>query len=228
MSDNRRWGFDEADDWEYESTRRTDAPAAEAVHALIGRDADGAVTVTVTPTAEVLAVKLAAGWRRSVDPRGLHFAVRSAANTATMQALARQVEQPQPVVPVQQVARQDETPITKEDALLLMAEVSADLARFTSAMGEVTNHPVVAESAGGHVRGSAKGGQVIELTIDPGWASGARESELESEVLEVLKALQSRGAPRELVNGPQSPAIAELTTLLTDPTTLLRRVGLLP
>lgn len=235
MSDDRRWGFEEAEDWEYEDTRpsqRTDSSAAELVS---GQDPDRVVTVTVTPTADVVSVRLAADWRRSVDPRALHESVRAAANAATMQALALQLEQ-RPTAPQGAPATEptaapgtsDQTPITREDALRLMDAVSADLERFTRKLAATVDQPVTVESAGGHVRGSAQRGQVLELSIDPNWSSGARVTEIESELTDVLTKLRNRSVPPDLASGPQSPAIAELTALLNDPQALLRRVGLLP
>lgn len=216
MSD--RWGFEEADDWEVQESQ-----PQQVAEALVGQDADGLATVTVTPTADVVSVRLAGDWRQS---RGLSAAVVSAANAATMRALAWQVENPPPASAP--VGTPDETPISAADALRLVDAVSADLAAFASRTAEIIDRPVVAESRGGHVRGSARGGQVVELTIDPGWTSAVRVSEVESELLDALKTLRVRSVPAELTGGPKSDAITELTALLADPNALLRRVGLRP
>ncbi|MFB9600836.1 hypothetical protein ACFFSW_34485 [Saccharothrix longispora] len=187
------------------------------------------MTVTVDDSADVLAVALAARWRQAVDPRSLGSAVTSAMNEATMRALAKQVERPVVVEPPAPPAPQhDGSRITLAEATRLMDAVTADLERFTRQVSEVVDRPVTAESRGGHVRGTAQRGQVLDVAVDPGWAHAARDSELEQELVEVLRALRARSAPADLARGPQSPAIAELTALVSDPNTLLRRVGLLP
>ncbi|WNV82077.1 hypothetical protein [Umezawaea sp. Da 62-37] len=209
MSD--RWGFEEADDWEAEAPR----PRA-AVEALVGRD--GVVAVAVETGGAVVGVRLALGWRES---RGLAAAVVSAANEATARALAWQAGNPAPVTAP--MAGGDEAPITAADALRLVEAVSADLAEFARRTAEAAG-PMTARSAGGHVGAVARAGRVAEVSIDPGWANAVRASEVESELLDVLRALRERGA----VDRPESGAIAELTALLGDPNALLRRVGLVP
>lgn len=233
--DDRRWGFEEADDRKFDEARSTRDPVSDSADTVSGHDADGVVTVTVTPSAEVVSVELAAGWRNSVEPRLLHARVLAAANAATMQALARQIdeqEQHPPVPPdapgnVHGTGVSDETPITKEDVLRLVDAVSADLQNFSQHLSAVVDQPVSAESAGRHVRGSGQRGQVVELAIDARWAGHVRNPEIESELVEVLRKLQRSGSPGELANGPQSSAIAELTALASDPHKFLRRLGLL-
>ncbi|WP_148088798.1 YbaB/EbfC family nucleoid-associated protein [Saccharothrix texasensis] len=196
---------------------------------LRGRDSGGVVTVTVDDSADVLAVALAARWKQAVDPRSLGSAVTAAVNAATMQALAKQVERPvadEP--PVSPVPRHDGSRITPAEATRLMDAVTADLERFKRQVAEVVDRSVTAGSRGGHVRGTAQRGQVLDIAVDPTWAHTARTSELEQELLEVLRALRARSAPADLAQGPHSPAIAELMALVSDPNTLLRRVGLLP
>ncbi|PRY46467.1 hypothetical protein [Umezawaea tangerina] len=206
MSD--RWGFEEADDWESE------APAPQrTTEALVGRHAP--VTVTVTPDAEVLSVHLTDPWRA---PRTLATAAARATNEAVVQALAWQAEHPSPTAAP--VPGTTETPITPEDALRLLAAVSADLAEFTKRTTEAATPTV--RSAGGHVTAVGRAGQVVQVTIDPAWLNTARASEVESELLDALRTLRRRTA----VDRPESGAIAELTSLLHHPDALLRRVGL--
>ncbi|MEV4027325.1 hypothetical protein AB0K14_31300 [Actinosynnema sp. NPDC050801] len=185
--------------------------------------------MTVDDSADVLSVALAAHWKQVVDPRALGSTVTSAMNAATMQALAEHVERPvaeEP--PASSIPPQDGSRITPAEATRLMDAVTADLERFKQQVAEVIDRSVTAESRGGHVRGTAQRGQVLDIAIDPAWAHTARNSELEQELLEVLRALRARSAPTDLAQGPQSPAIAELVALVSDPNTLLRRVGLLP
>ncbi|RKT54120.1 hypothetical protein [Saccharothrix australiensis] len=235
MKDDRRWGFEEADDWEYAAERRA-APKHSAeqddADSAIGVDASGAVTVVVGPDGQARAVTLIADWRRALDPRGLGGAVLSAANNATMQALARGMEAarestPDSSGPRTPVAPAD-SPLTAQDALRLFDAVTAELAAFTSELDHAVDTPVTVESAGGHVRGTVRTGQVIGFEADGRWAHGAPNREIEGELVEVLRKLHADGSPSRLADGPRGPAIAELRALASDPDTLLRRVGLLP
>lgn len=196
---------------------------------MAGRDPDGVITVAVNDEAEVQSVVIATGWKQRVDPRALGAAVVQAANAATVQALAKQAERPAPPSQSQSQSQSQSTErITPAEALRLMDAVSADLARYTRRMAEVVDRPTTVESRGGHVRGTAHRGQVLALDADPGWTHTARVNEMQQEFLEVLRNLRDRSVPTDMTAGPQSPAIAELTALVSDPGTLLRRVGLLP
>jgi DNA-binding protein YbaB len=223
-----RFGFEEGDE---EDRRPRSAPKEPEApqDTLVGRDADGVVTVAVNDGAEFQSVTIATQWRQSVDPRVLGSAVTQAANAASMAALVQQIERPAEPAP-RQVAPppQSDERITPEQALRLMDAVSADLARFTQRMSEVVDRPLTVESRGGHVRGTTHRGQVLNLEVDPAWTHSARVSEMQQEFLEVLRNLRAQSVPADLAQGPHSPAIAELTALVSDPNALLRRVGLLP
>ncbi|OKI30336.1 hypothetical protein A6A25_29195 [Saccharothrix sp. CB00851] len=228
MGETFTFGFEEGDEEDHRP-RRTQEAAADVADVLRGSDSGGVVTVTVDDSADVLSVTLASQWKQAVDPRALGSTVTSAMNAATMQALAKQVERPvaeEPPAPP--VPPPDGPRITLAEATRLMDAVTSDLEHFKRQVTEVVARPVTGESRGGHVRGTAQSGQVLDIAVDPAWAHTARTSELEQELLEVLRALRARSAPADLARGPQSPAIAELTALVSDPNTLLRRVGLLP
>lgn len=228
MGETFTFGFEEGDEEDRRPRRKQEA-APDVADVLRGSDSGGVVTVTVDDSADVLSVTLASQWKQAVDPRALGSVVTSAMNAATMRALAKQVERPvaeeppTPPVPPQNGSR-----ITLAEATRLMNAVTADLERFKRQVAQVVDRPVTAESRGGHVRGTARSGQVLDIAVDPACAHTARTSELEQELLEVLRALRAGSAPADMARGPQSPAIAELTALVSDPTTLLRRVGLLP
>lgn len=230
MSDEYSFGFE--DGYEPEEEPRRPAAATGGPGGLVGRDPDGVVTVAVGESATVVSVTLTRDWRRLIDPQALGSVVVTAVNTATMQAVARQVEQHPPTAaePVSAPAAPtfDDSRITPDYAMRLMDTVSADVERFMRQVDDAVERPVAVQSRGGYVRGTAQGGQVIELVVDPDWIKGARTTGIEDELLDVLTALHRRSAPTDLAAGPQSPAIAELTMLLSDPNTLLRRVGLLP
>jgi hypothetical protein len=237
MNDHR-WGFEEADDWEdlapsppRSANGSANGSADDSAEALTGQDPDGVVTVAVGPDAGVLSVTLAENWRGLVDPRALHHSVRAAANNATMQALASRVQaEPPPQAPqsVAPAGPAGNAPITREDALRLMAAVDAELADFSRQLSAVADQRVTAESAGRHVSGSALRGQVVDVSIDANWAASARAAEIETELVDVLRRLHRMSTPTELAGGPQGQAITELNALLSDPQALLRRVGLLP
>lgn len=221
-----RFGFEEGS--EEDRPPRPSSGEREQQDLLTGRDPNDVVTVAVNDLAEVQSVTVAAQWRQSVDPRALGSAVSQAANAATVQALAKQVERPTELAPDQPPPPPPTERITSEQALRLMEAVNADLARYAQRMTEVVDRPTTVESRGGHVRGTAHRGHVLDLEVDPVWTNSARVTEMQQEFLEVLRALRARGVPADLARGPQSPAITELTALLSDPNALLRRVGLLP
>lgn len=192
------------------------------------------VSVEVGDAGEVLAVSLTADWKRRVDPRRLSTHVVAAANEATLRAATVQTERT-PVDKPATAARSaqeaggiaaSDDPITKDAAMQLIAAVSADLDAFRQRLGASVGSTVSAESSGGHVRGTARQGQVLELVVDATWCSSARNAEIEGELAQTLESLQRRTNPPELTGGPDSPAISQLFALASDPQRLLHRLGL--
>lgn len=225
--DDRRWGFEEADDWDYEQS--TSEPAAdEAEETVLGSDPDRIIEVIVTRNAEVRAVRLSPQWRSSVDPRALEHSVLAAANAATMQALAKNVEDLQTADPPENTtpASHDLEQLTAVGVQRLLDSASHELERFTEQLSSVVDRPVQLESAGGHVQGTAQRGQVLELTVDVHWATQARHTEIESELVDILRRLHASSTPNELAAGPQGSAISELMELARDPQRLMRRLGM--
>lgn len=223
--------FEDLESWD--SVPNSDPPkATEADDDAASPDDGPAVTVSVTEVGAVTSVVLAASWRRSVDPRELHSEVLSAANSAMMQALANQVGQAEQTQGASTSGAPtgipDTSPLSKHDVLRLVDAVSADLNRFTEQLSTRVEQTVSAESSGGHVRGSAQRGQILDVWIDSRWASSARNSEIELELTDVLKRLGELSSPGDMMHGPQSQAINELRALASDPQLFLRRVGLLP
>ncbi|WP_372672107.1 hypothetical protein [Amycolatopsis kentuckyensis] len=228
MPDDEEWAFEaETDLWDdgespppSEAEPEPDGPA--------GRDEDSVVTVTVSPGGEVRQVRLAEDWKSKVDPRGLHSSVLTAANAATIDALAQRAREVQENPLPRPPADADETPLTAQDVLRLEDAVRAELEQFSTRMSAAGTGVVTAESSGGHVSGSARSGRYLGLDLDATWASIARNAEVESELLDVLRTLHRRSAPSDFAPQPQSPAYTELMGLLADPARLLRRVGLTP
>lgn len=229
MSD--RWGFEEDDEWDV--VDESAEPVSDGDDFLRGTDPDGIVTVAVTENAEVRSVMLTPDWKSAVDPRGLHSHVVAAMNAATMQALARQVERaglsdsssPGTGAPPATSDRlTEETPITKEDAMRLVDAATADLERFMSRASTIADAVISIESAGGHVMVSGRQRQVREVTIDADWAGRVRPTEIEAELLDVLRRFGAESDLGELAQGPRSPAITELQNLAADPHALVRRI----
>lgn len=223
-----KWGFEEADDWEDLEPDGHSGADPEFEETLVGRDTDQVVEVVVSPEAEPVAVRLSPDWNKSVDPRVLHSSVLTAANNATMQALARSVEQvklagaPLPPSPT----GTDESPLNAVDVRRLLDAVSVELDRYAEQLQAVVDREVHAESAGGHVTGVAQRGQILSLDIDGNWAVQARHTEIESELIDVLRKLRESTTPRELAAGPSGTAISELMELAADPPRLMRRLGM--
>lgn len=226
--DDRRWGFEEAEDWERDDQPGQTDPAAQPEETLVGQDAHRVIEVVVSQGADVVAVRLAPSWRQMVDPRALHTSVLSAANAATMAALARSVEQvdlmPGPAPPEEPAA--DESALTGQDVGRLLDAVDAELRQFIRQLSAVVDQPAEVSSSGGHVHGSAQRGQVLALELDSTWASRARHTEIEAELVEVLRGLHYASTPRELAVGPSGTAISELMGLAADPRRLMRRLGM--
>ena len=145
--DDHRWGFEEADDWEYErlSSKPSPDPVKEPAETLVGQDPDGVVAVVVSPEAEVAEMRLSPEWRRSVDPWDLHSHVLSAANTATLRALAYNVERIESTPasePGESRGAAEESALTSLDVQRLLDAVSAELGNFTERLSEIVDRPV--------------------------------------------------------------------------------------
>ena len=196
-----------------------DEPSRVDPDGLTGTDPDRVVRVIVSDDADVLAVRLTDGWERTVDPRSLHTAVLAATDHAL--ALAAAVERPSAPRP-QPSGETGE--LSTEDTIRLVDAVFADLDAFVREAAAAIDHPVEAESRGGHVRGRAQTGRVLDLAIDADWAANRRAAEVEGEIFEVLRDLRKRSVPAR--TKPESRAISELAALASDPQTLFKRVGL--
>jgi DNA-binding protein YbaB len=233
---NVRWGFEEDDGWD-EDERNEDHPVVEDNELLAGQDPDRILTVRVTDMAEVRSVALDRDWKNSVDPRGVHVNVLAAMNAATMQALAKQVEQTDmsgrstvgfgaaPPGSEAGGSTADDTPITQEDAIRLVDAATADLERYLSQAISIAHAVISAESSGGHITVSGRQRQIRDVSIDTDWVARARRSEIESELLDVLTSFGAKSSFGELAQGPQSSAVTELVNLAADPQALVRRIA---
>lgn len=228
---DRRWGFEDAEDWEYEEASRHEQPVEPPEETVAGQDTDGVVTVHLGPVGDVVSVRLSADWRNFVDPRALGPHVRDAANNAVLQVAtleAQRVDR-EGVTPTYEPASafgSELSPLSKQDVERLLAAATEELANFTRRASEVGGR-VEAESVGGHVSGSARRGQVVQVNVDATWAARARAAEIESELTDLLMRLRNATSVGDLAGGPTGPALAELTALVHEPQTLLRRMGLL-
>lgn len=228
---NTRWGFEQDDEWD---DANHDESTTETDETLTGQDLDEIVTVGVNDVAEVVSVRLAGDWKSSVDPRGLHANVLAAMNAATMQALSKQLNEVDmtgasagtgsPPVTSQHDERPEETPITPEYAMRLVEAASADLERYLTQAVAIADASVTTTSAGGHVSVSGRQRRVFEVSIDANWATGARHTEIESELRDALTGFSARSSLGDIAEGPRSSAITELTALTSDPEALVRRI----
>lgn len=188
------------------------------------------VAVGVDDAGLVTSVSLATTWKQTVDPRELHTTVLNAVQNATMQVLVNKADQVDMTSSAPTIGSPtnspDISPLSTGDVQRLLDDVYADVDRFTEQASVQLNQPVSITSSGGHVRGSARNGQIHDLSIDPNWSSRARNTEIESELNETLKKLSEQGTPGDLAKGPQSRAISELNDLVRDPQLFLRRLGL--
>lgn len=218
---NHSWGFEEAD----EDDARVDAPVTEE-EPLTGADADGIVTVTVDDTAAVRSVRLGDGWQDNAVRRGLGARVVDAMTAATVRAIARNAERADDEPAPPPAAAKQDGPITADHVMRLLHTVSTDLSQFRQRLSAVVDETVTVTSAGGHVTVSGRQGRTGDVSLDQDWLYGARASEVESELREALTAFRAASSPGELAEGPQSSAIGELMSLVSDPDAMVRRIRL--
>lgn len=225
MTDGGRFGFEDDDDGvpPEPGPDATDGP-------ITGTDPAGAVLITVNESADVLSVRLADDWKSAVEPRALQSSVLTAMNAATALALGRQVERAEEspgtdVPPGTSQPPQDDRPITKQDALRLLDEVTSDLERFMQQLSAISDQVVSTQSAGRHVRVSGKQRQVTEVDLDPSWVTAVPDGEIESELRDALVSFSQKSSVGELAQGPQSLAISELQSLIANPHETVRRIN---
>ncbi len=89
----------------------------------------------------------------------------------------------------------------------------------------ITDTTTAADSAGGHVVVSGIRRQVRSVSIDPQWAGTARNTEIESELRDALRAFVDRSTTGELTKGPRSAAISELMGMVADPQLTIQRIS---
>jgi DNA-binding protein YbaB len=231
----QRWGFEEDDEREDQPDDGGGPPPTDE-DTVQGADPNGIVTVVANLAGEPVAVRLEPRWAETAGPHRLPDLVRTAANGASVAALARQVsdsvpneaEAPTQPPTAEPVGGGPGDPITAMNRVLaLMDTVSAELEQFEQRLSTVSAVVVAARSGGRHVTVNGRDGQVLDVVLDPDWAGSVRASEVESELLDALRTFHRRTTPGELAEGPRSPAITELNNLVRNPSALLREFGLL-
>jgi hypothetical protein len=216
-----RWGFELDDEFGDERGDQIAASRRDAGERLVGKDRDEIVTVTVTDIADVVSVELAAGWKRSVDPRMLGHHVMEAVTAATARAMAARAESG--ALPRPPAATVDHGPLTRYDLMRLIDSVTTDIDRIrqhTALLIQEVTHV----SRGGHVRLTGAGRRVRAVVMDTKWVWRVRSGEVASELTEALKTFCAR-APRP-GDLPRGNAIDELNALVADPACTLRRLGM--
>lgn len=238
---DRRWGFEDDAEWDDQpaggTARQPDEPDTDDIQ---GADPDRTVTVTANPSGQFIAVGLVADWRRQVPPETVGQRTQAAANDATMAVLARKLAEPDGdslsaensaddvgAGPVSHDVAADPGAMA-EHVLRLVDSVIGELARFERQLVGVIGARVSADSRGRHVTATSMHGQIVDVSIDQRWLHAAAHKEIEHELADALRRVQSAAAPPELAAGPSGPAIAELNRLVRDPVTFLRQLGLTP
>ncbi|MET9001811.1 hypothetical protein [Amycolatopsis sp. NPDC004169] len=196
MPDDEEWAFEaETDLWD---DGERPSPAADEPEPD-GRDGDAVVTVTVAPDGEVRQVRLTEVWKSKVDPRGLHSNVLTAANAAAIETLAQRAREVQENPPPRPPSEADETPLPAQDVLRLEDAVRANWS--STPPGCLRPEPASSPR------------KAAAATCA---ASIARNTEVESELLDVLRILHRRSAPADFAPQPRGPAYTELMSLLAD------------
>jgi DNA-binding protein YbaB len=234
--------FEVEDDYDESPRRRAPRPIVEEPvdeDGVSRKDPAGLVTVRVDAAGGVKSVKLADQWQRSVAPQALHVNVLQAANAAIMAALAQEGSNTAPLpwaaTTHAPVARAEAKPQPRSpqdrfagsvEVVRLVNTVVAELAQFDQKLGAARAHPASVQSRGQHVRVAADNVRILGVSIDPGWLGSTRDPEIESELVDALVQAQSQASLGSLAQGPQSPAISEMMSLVSNPAELLRRLGL--
>jgi hypothetical protein len=235
-----RWGFEEYDeDDDYaEGHDHLASPGpggGDASDEVIRRSGpDGLVEIAVNDEGVPVSVALAQDWKASVRPHELHASVTEAYQAATVTAALAEHDEAGfndrsgGVLPSDDelaAFTMDDSPLTARDINRLVSGVAADAQSLADRMTEYARQRAEVESGGGHVRIAGESGQVGQLVLDPRWASGARNSEIEAELLDALRKFHSRsgsGDDLNVLNG--SLNFRELFYLVKNPEVMMRRI----
>lgn len=226
----RRWVLNEEEEEELnlngergESTVCTRSPSMDGDFS--GEDHSGTVRVSATESGEICSVRISDDWKQTIHPRMLAEGILAAVNAASMHAAQSRNNKYQAEVPSSKSSMYDEGLISKGDMLRLVESAMLDMAQFKQHVFGAASRVSHFESAGAHVWGFEQYGRVADISIDVRWASNARKLEIEREILDALKRVDTTSLTG-LARGPQGKNIDELATLTADPHRLLQKVGI--
>lgn len=226
------WGFDQADDVELDDLAPENSTVDDS-ELLIGQDNDQTITISVTPTCTVHSVALTRNWRTQVTPDVLQSKATQAVQAATTKVISYQAERTDmdsghgvgtnsPQATSKQ--SEDDTPITRDHVLQLLSTVSVDVEKFTKNVSSIATKQITSTSSSGRVTVSGTHQVVQTMSLDTRWVDTARDSAIEVEILDALANFFANSSLKELAQGPDSPAITELMSLVADPEGTLRRI----
>jgi DNA-binding protein YbaB len=185
------------------------ADANAHIEAVTASDSTGTVTISLDKAGVLHDVKVAATWRKSLEPNMLAAAVQEAIATAVAQRtetwatrFAEQSNEPdpplRPMEPSSQslagklAAATDETSpgdyaAGLEELLAMVKDVNAGLEQATSEVGVFIAAHYQGRSSSGHVRASVAGsGTIDDLTLDQRWIAKAHHFNVGREITEAV------------------------------------------
>ena len=170
-----------------------------------GTAGDGAVQLRIHYSATDARVDLYHGWRSRVGPDLLGAAVLQALGTATAaRATAWALDQAEAATThAGPPARPATGRVATREAVDKMLRAFRDPREFRAQLAELGQQSRVVSGPGREVTVVARGGQVVDLRLDPGWRRTATDSDLERRLADGLHtALQQCAAiPTQALDG---------------------------
>ncbi|HEU5471464.1 MAG TPA: hypothetical protein VFV67_12485 [Actinophytocola sp.] len=203
-----------------------------------GADDSGVITVTVDGSGQVADVRIPATWQDTVHPRELGPALRIAANNALTHWLADRFEHADlsPEEPAA-VARRDardaggdpSSQVAQDlvnEVVELLARFDRDLRSYRERLTEAAHTVAETRGVNGKIEVTMTAGHVSDVTVDVGWATFARYTEVRAEALGALQAAGRETAAADVAAVRPPPSIARLQELAADPAALSKQLGL--
>jgi DNA-binding protein YbaB len=247
-----------SDDWAEDLARLHDdvdksvqrfADANAHIEPVTASDSTGAVTITLDKGGVLQDVKVAATWRRSLEPNMLAAAVQQAIGTAAAQRtetwatrFAEQSTEPdpraRPMEPSAQslagklAAATGETGAGDyaaglEELLAMVKDVNAGLEQATSEVGAYIAAQYQGRSSSGHVRASVAGsGAINGLTLDQRWIEKAHHFNVGREINEAVRDAHQKMSNHSVQGIIDASPLGQVLALAKDPTALAERLRL--
>lgn len=202
-----------------------------------GTDETGVVAVVVDRLGTVTDVVLAAKWREKVRPAELGPALCTAANEALTGRLAHRFEHLELDTEFRPVPRPDARDAGGDPAGAVAGELQTEVAELLVAfdravvtyqreLSAAVNTTAGGRSRTGAVEVTMGHGQVITVTVDPGWAKSATRAGVRAEALGAFTAAGRQLATADPTAVTPPVALARLAQLAADPAALSKELGL--